>query len=80
MNFEASILSLRAVMGKDFYTQVKNQPLQLQGTLFLTLYGDRHSARLRVNGASVPVNEVGVCSANTHFVRCHAAFRTLMGS
>ena len=38
-NFEAGIISLRAAMGSAFYTKVKNQPLQLRGTLFFTLYG-----------------------------------------
>lgn len=75
VNFEAGIPSLRAAMGRDFYIKVKNQPLQLQGTLFLTLYGDRQTTDLPVDGALVPVRDVGVCSANGHFVRCQAAFR-----
>lgn len=78
VNFEAGIPSLRAVVGKDFYNKVKNQPLRLQGTLFLTLYGNKQSTGLPVDSALVPVHDVGVCSANEHFVRCQTAFRTPM--
>ncbi|HZQ56342.1 MAG TPA: hypothetical protein VFB14_29405 [Bryobacteraceae bacterium] len=75
VNFEAGIPSLRAAMGKDFYAKVKNQPLQLQGTLYLTLYGNGQTTNVPLDGGLVPVHDVGVCSANEHFVRCQAAFR-----
>ncbi len=75
-DFEGSITSLRAVMGKDFYTKEKNQPLQLRGTLFFTLYGNKQNARIALNGGSVPVNNVGLCSAGARFLKCDSVFRT----
>jgi hypothetical protein len=76
LNFESGITSLRAVMGKAFYTKVKNQPLQLRGTLYFTLYGNQQNTLLPLNSSAVPVNGVGICSADTHFLLCYSAFRT----
>jgi hypothetical protein len=74
-NFEADIASLRAIMGKTFYTKVKEQPLQLRGTLYFTLYGSKRQAVIPANNRPVPVEGVGLCTAGTIFVLCHSAFR-----
>ncbi|HEY1946139.1 MAG TPA: hypothetical protein VGG97_03980 [Bryobacteraceae bacterium] len=76
LNFESGVTSLRAVMGKAFYTKVKNQPLQLRGTLYFTLYGNKRGTPLPLNSRPLPVNGVGICSADTHFLLCYSAFRT----
>jgi hypothetical protein len=76
LNFESGITSLRAVMGKAFYTKVRDQPLQLHGTLYFTLYGNKQNTLLPLNSSLVPVNGVGICSAGTRFLLCNSAFRT----
>jgi hypothetical protein len=75
LNFESGITSLRAAMGKAFYTKVKNQPLQLRGTLYFTLYGNQQNTLLPLNSSPVPVNGVGMCSAGIRFLLCYSAFR-----
>ncbi|MDQ2711685.1 MAG: hypothetical protein M3Y24_05510 [Acidobacteriota bacterium] len=75
-DFEASITSLRAVMTKAFFTKVKNQPLQLRGSLFFTLYGNKQSTAIPLNSGPVPVNGLGLCSAAAHFLLCNSVFRT----
>jgi hypothetical protein len=75
LNFESSITSLRAAMGTAFYAKVKNQPLQLRGTLYFTLYGNRHSTLLPLNSSPIPVNRIGICSADPRFLLCNSAFR-----
>jgi hypothetical protein len=75
LNFESGITSLRAAMGKAFYTKVKNQPLRLRGTLYFTLYGNKQRTLLPLNSSLVPVNGVGMCSAGTRFLLCNSAFR-----
>ncbi len=74
-NFESGILSLRAVMGKAFYKRAKDKPLQLRGKLYFTLYGNRQQVSIPVNGRSVPVKGVGLCSADASFLLCRSAFR-----
>jgi hypothetical protein len=74
-DFKAGIPSLRATMGGAFYEKVKDQPLQFRGTLFFTLYGTKGSTPIQVNGRSVAVNRVGVCSARAHLLLCDLAFR-----
>ena len=75
LNFEAGITSLRAVMGKTFYAKVKDQSLQLSGTLYFTLYGNKQQTILPINNGPVPVRGIGLCSADTRFLLCHSAFR-----
>jgi hypothetical protein len=75
LNFESGITSLRAAMGKAFYTKVKNQPLQLRGTLYFTLYGNRQRTLLPFNSSPVPVNGFGLCSAAPRFLLCNSAFQ-----
>ncbi len=73
-SFEAGIISMRAVMGAAFYNKVKDEPLELRGTLFFTLYGNQQSARIPLNSGSVPVSGI-LCSAGAHFLRCDSVFR-----
>ena len=74
-SFESGILSLRAAMPTAFYTKVKNQPLQLEGKLFFTLYGNKRDVDVPLSGVPVVVNNVGVCSARAHYVRCNSLLR-----
>ena len=76
VSFEAGIISLRALMSKDFYTKVKDQSLQLSGTLYFTLYGDQQRTYLPLNAGPVVAKGVGACSAGEHSLLCNSVFRT----
>lgn len=76
LNFEANIISLKAVVSKSFYAKVKDQTLRLQGKLYVTLYERRPGIPIPLNGRPVPVDATGVCSAGTHFINCNSAFRS----
>ncbi len=75
-NFEAGITSLRAEMSQDFYNKIKDEPLQLRGTFFFTLYGNKQATRIPLNRGPVPASGVGVCSLEEHLLFCNAVFRT----
>lgn len=72
---EGGIISLRFMLEKALYEQVKDRPLQLRGTLYATLYGNKQQTPLSLNGRPVTVKGVGLCSAGTHFLLCRSAFR-----
>lgn len=74
-SYESGILSLRAAMPTAFFTKVKDQPLQLVGKLFFTLYGNKRDVDVPLSGAPVLVSNVGVCSAGAHYVRCNSLLR-----
>jgi hypothetical protein len=74
-NFDAEILSARAGMPQEFYEKYKDQPLQLRGTLFFTLYGNERGREIPLDGRPVTVPEIGVCSGLAQFLRCDSAFR-----
>ncbi len=78
-DFEAGITSLRASMGKAFYAKVKDQPVRFRGTLFFTLYGNKRSASIPIDGRSVPVNGIGMCSGRAHLLLCDSLFRPPSG-
>ncbi len=77
--------SLRPTLGKPFYKQVKDAPLTVHGSLYLTVYGNRQLTRVPIGDGSVQVPRVGVCSATqttgqttnrrNYFVNCSSAFR-----
>ncbi|HEX4228301.1 MAG TPA: hypothetical protein VHZ07_06500 [Bryobacteraceae bacterium] len=72
---EAGITSLRLAMGRAFYTKVRDEPLELRGRLFFTLYGNEQSVSIPLDGRPVRVNHV-LCSAGAHFLHCDSVFRT----
>lgn len=73
--------SLQVTVDAEFYRKVKDEPMKVRGSLYLTLFGKRQSARVPVGDRSVPVPRVGVCSASgganrqTYFLICSSAFR-----
>jgi hypothetical protein len=73
--------SLSATLDNAFYKQVKDEPITVRGTLYLTVYGRRQSTRVPIDDSSVSVPRVGVCSASqtpnrrVYFAICTSAFR-----
>jgi hypothetical protein len=73
--------SLQATLDGAFYRKVKDEPIKVRGSLYLTLFGNRQTARVPFGDRSVPVPRVGVCSASgganrqSYFLICSSAFR-----
>jgi len=73
--------SLQATLDGAFYRKVKEAPIKVRGSLYLTLFGNRQTARVPFGDRSVPVRRVGVCSASgganrqSYFLICSSAFR-----
>jgi hypothetical protein len=73
--------SLQATVDGDFYRKVKDEPLKIRGSLYLTVFGNRRTAHVPLGDRSVPVPGVGVCSASgeasrkSYLLICGSAFR-----
>jgi hypothetical protein len=73
--------SLQFTLDDAFYGTVKNEPLTIHGSLYLTLFGGRQSARIPFGDRLVTVPRVGICSASggsperSDFLICTSAFR-----
>jgi hypothetical protein len=73
--------SLMANLDHSFYEKVKDKPLRVHGSLYLTLFGDKQSARVSFGDHPVIVPRVGACSARgestgqSYFLICYVAFR-----
>ena len=73
--------SLHVTVGGSFYRKVKDQPMKVRGSLYLTVFGNRETALVPFGDSAVPVPGVGVCAASrganrqTYFLICSSAFR-----
>lgn len=73
--------SLHFTLDGAFYKQIKDEPMRVRGSLYLTILGNRQTARLPF-GDSVLVPSVGVCEAGgganrqSYFLMCSSAFRS----
>jgi hypothetical protein len=73
--------SLQATIDGAFYRKVKVGPLNVRGSLYMTLFGNWQTVRVPFGDRSVPVPRVGVCSASgganrqSYFLICSSAFR-----
>jgi hypothetical protein len=73
--------SLQFTLDDAFYGTIKNKPLTIHGSLYLTLFGGRQSARIPFGDRLVTVPRVGICSASggssqrSDFLICTSAFR-----
>ena len=73
--------SLQFTLDDAFYGKIKNEPLTIHGSLYLTLFGGRQSARIPFGDRLVTVPRVGICSASggsperSDFLICTSAFR-----
>src|SRR5882762_1114782 len=73
--------SLQATVDGAFYRKVKDEPIKVRGSLYLTLFGNPQTVRVPFEDRSVPVPRVGVCSATgganrqSYFLICSSAFR-----
>lgn len=80
-NQEESILSLQTDVDPTFYKDVRNEPVNIRGTLYFTLYGNEQITHIPFQSRSVPVPSMGICSASrgaggrTYFLLCSSAFR-----
>lgn len=74
-------LSLEVTVDGAFYRKVKDEPIKVRGSLYLTIFGNRQTARVPFGDKLVPVPRVGVCAASgganrqSHFLICTSAFR-----
>jgi len=73
--------SLSATVDGAFYKKVKDQPIRVRGSVYLTIFGNRQTARVPLGDQLVPVPRVGVCTASgggnrqSYFLGCSSAFR-----
>jgi hypothetical protein len=73
--------SLQASVDDAFYRKVKDEPMKVRGSLYMTLFGNQKTVRIPFGDRSVPVADVGVCSASgggnrpSYFLICSSAFR-----
>jgi hypothetical protein len=74
-------VSLPVTVDGAFYRKVKNGPLRIRGSLYLTVFGNQQTVRVPLGDQSVPVPRVGVCAASgganrqSYFLICSSAFR-----
>jgi hypothetical protein len=78
-----SSTSFRARLDSSFYRKVKEGPVQIRGSLYLTLYGNPRltSLPIRAEPVLVPTAGVGLCSAAPRrnrgiVLNCRSAFRS----
>lgn len=73
--------SLQVTVDGAFYKKVKDEPMRVRGSLYLTIFGKGQTARVPFGDQSVPVQRVGVCAASgganrqSAFLICSSAFR-----
>ncbi|HEV2445629.1 MAG TPA: hypothetical protein VGS58_06895 [Candidatus Sulfopaludibacter sp.] len=72
--------ALRTTVDEAFYQRVKDQPVSLRGTVYLTLYGNRQVTQVPFTGSRMDVPGLGRCSATggsgaPYFLVCNAAMR-----
>lgn len=73
--------SLQVTVDGALYRKVKDEPIRVRGSLYLTVFGNRRTALVPFGGRSVPVPHVGVCAASEganrrpYFLICSSAFR-----
>jgi hypothetical protein len=73
--------SLQVTVDGAFYRKVKDEPMRVRGSLYLTVFGNRGTTLVPFGDRSVPVPRVGVCAASrganrqSYFLICSSAFR-----
>jgi hypothetical protein len=73
--------SLQASVDGAFYRKVKDEPMKVRASLYMTLFGNQKTVSVPFGDRSVPVAGVGVCSASgganrqSYFLICSSAFR-----
>jgi len=73
--------SLQITVDGAFYRKVKDEPMKVRGSLYLTVFGNPRSALIPFGDRSVLVPHVGVCAASqganrqTYFLICSSGFR-----
>jgi hypothetical protein len=73
--------SLQVTVDSAFYRKVKDKPMRVRGSLYLTVFGNRGTTFVPLGDRSVPVQRIGVCAASrganrqSYFLICSSAFR-----
>jgi hypothetical protein len=80
MHSTGQLVSLRTELSEALYERIKDQPVRIRGSLYLTLYGDRRETKVPVNGEVRGVPGMGLCRATggppaTYFLGCVSALR-----
>ncbi len=73
--------ALDTTVNRTFYLKVKDEPLRVRGSLYLTLFGDPQTSNIPFGNRPVTVPRVGACSASRgpdgppYFLVCSSGFR-----
>ena len=73
--------SLQTTMDGSLFRKIKDQETRINGSLYITVFGNRQKVRVPFGDHLVPVARVGVCSASegatrqSSFLICTSAFR-----
>jgi len=77
---DSGAMSLRLVMPKAMYEQLRRKPLHVHGTLYFSLYEKDPSVSLPLGSHRTYIDGVGLCAATTQLLLCSWAFRHPPGS
>ena len=79
---QGTVTSIETSLPRDFYDQVKQRPVKIRGSLYVTLVGDQQEAEVPIGGQPARVPGGGVCTANqraaggiAYNLECYFAFR-----
>jgi hypothetical protein len=73
--------AMETTVDRPFYLKVKDAPLTIRGSLYLTLFGDPQTSNVPFGDRPVTVPRVGACSASRgpsgppYFLICNSGFR-----
>ena len=75
------LVALQTTVDRAFYDRVKDQPVTVRGSLYVTLYGNRQETKVPFTARPTAVPGLGLCSATAvsnapYFLTCDAVFRT----
>ena len=63
------------LLDRSVFERIKNEPVTVHTSFYLTLFGDRQSITVPATNQVVAVPGAGLCSAAPMFIRCLTAFR-----
>jgi hypothetical protein len=63
------------LIDRSTFERVKNEPVTVRTSFYLTLFGDRKTTTVPPTNTFVAVPGAGLCSADSMFIRCLSPFR-----
>lgn len=75
-------VSLPVTVDGAFFGKVRDEPMRVRGSLYLTIFGNQQTTGVPLGDRPVPVSRVGVCAASaganrqSYFLICSSAFRS----